>query len=90
MRQLGLTCVAMAGLALLGTPLAEAGVSCRIIPSWCPHAANNEPNFDKDDHGGIHTSSTTTTSVPEPATLILLGIGAGAVGVAVRRRRKGR
>jgi hypothetical protein len=61
------------GLLALGTPPAEAGVTCKIVPSWCPPPPGG-------GGGG--------TSVPEPATLIVLAVGACAAGLAVRRRNK--
>ncbi len=90
MRQMGLAWVAIAGLTVLGAPIAEAGVSCKVVKSWCPAARMSMINTarkgdgdgDGDDRGHGHTS------VPEPATLMLLGLGAGAAGFAVRRRRK--
>jgi|HubBroStandDraft_5_1064220.scaffolds.fasta_scaffold24993_3 hypothetical protein len=36
MRPKGLSWIALTGLMVLGAPAAEAGVSCKIVPSWCP------------------------------------------------------
>jgi hypothetical protein len=36
MRPKGLSWIALTGLMVLGATAAEAGVSCKIIPSWCP------------------------------------------------------
>jgi hypothetical protein len=36
MRRMGLTGIALTGLMVLGATSAEAGVSCKIVPSWCP------------------------------------------------------
>jgi hypothetical protein len=83
MRHMGLAWVAIVGLAVIGTPLAEAGVTCKFVPSWCPATDKNAPPA---ANGG--SSTATKTSVPEPATLMLLAAGASAVGVAMRRRRK--
>lgn len=50
---------------------AQAGATCKIVPSWCP----------PDRHGGGKGK------VPEPATITLLVLGAAAAGFAARRRR---
>ncbi len=57
-------------LAMVGTPVARAGVTCQVIPQMCPPPP-----------GGSGPSP-----VPEPGTLALLAAGAGAVTVALRRR----
>jgi hypothetical protein len=57
-------------LAMLGAPVARAGVTCQIIPQMCPPAPKQ---------GG-------PSPVPEPGTLALLAIGAGAVRLALRGR----
>jgi hypothetical protein len=36
MRPKGLSWIALTGLMVLGATTAEAGVSCKIVPSWCP------------------------------------------------------
>ena len=47
MRRMGLTGMALTGLIVLGATSAEAGVSCKIVPSWCPGGDGA-----KDIHGG--------------------------------------
>ena len=86
MRHMGLTWIAIAGLTVLGAPIAEAGVTCKFIPSWCP--TDNVTKSTSNTVTAGNTSSVGKTSVPEPATLFLLGAGVSAVGVAMRRRRK--
>jgi hypothetical protein len=70
MRQIGLALVTIVGV-LLSSSGANAGTSCKIIPSFCPPS----PGGDK------------SHVVPEPATLGLLGLGAVGAGIAVARRR---
>ena len=84
MRHMGLAWVAIVGVTVLGAPLAEAAVTCKIIPSWCPATDKNAPG----STGNSSSATSTKTAVPEPATLLLLGAGASAVGLAMRRRRK--
>jgi hypothetical protein len=81
MRQVGLA-LAVTALMALGAPIAEAGATCKIIPSWCPGDSSTKG----ESHNG--TIGTTRTSVPEPGTLMLLAAGVTAVGSAVYRRRK--
>lgn len=71
MRKTGLALLAVAVLAMLGSSVAAAGVTCQVVPSMCPPAPSGG--------GG--------SAVPEPGTLALLVAGVGAVGVALRRRR---
>lgn len=87
MRRMGLNWIAIAGLTVLAAPLAEAGVTCKLVPSWCP--ADNGAQTTNNNTGSSSTGAGAgKTSVPEPATLLLLGAGVSAVGVAMRRRRK--
>jgi hypothetical protein len=67
------TLVILVGLLGLGVPPAEAGVTCKVAPSWCPPPPGGQ-NGD--------------TSVPEPATLAVLAAGACVAGLAARRRNK--
>ena len=87
MRKVGWAFVAVAALMAAGMPLAEAGVTCKVVPSWCPADSNiRDRGNDKFVHTGVESAP--KTSVPEPASLLLLGAGVSAVGAAVARRRK--
>jgi hypothetical protein len=90
MRQVGLTVVAIVALMSVGTTAAEAGVSCKIIPSWCPADKHNDRFGHESRPGtfGQDSDPVTRTSVPEPTSLLLLGAGVSAVGAAIARRRK--
>ncbi len=92
MRKISVTLVAVATLVAfgVGVPVAEAGVTCKVVPSWCP--ADSHPDSVKgqefnrggDPNGGV----TKSTSVPEPGALALLFSGVTAVGgIALRRKR---
>jgi hypothetical protein len=91
MRQLSWALIGMAGLIVIGLQTAEAGVTCRIVPGWCPpergfnatHGNNTNSNNSNSEH-----AEQRPTSVPEPATLMLLGAGVSALGAAALRRRK--
>ena len=77
MRKVALGLIAVTAALSFAAPMANAGVSCKWIPAWCP--ADPPP-------AGWHDND--THSVPEPATLTLLGAGVAAVGAAIARRRK--
>ena len=73
MRNVVASLLITAALFVLGTPAANAGATCKVVPSWCPPAPGG-------GGGG--------TGVPEPATIIVLAAGAGAAALAARRRNK--
>jgi len=86
MRQVGWALVAVAALTAGGTSIAVAGVTCKVVPSWCPADNNNNQSDIKLERTGLQ--SPPKTAVPEPASLLLLGAGVSAVGAAIARRRK--
>ena len=92
MRKISVTLVAVATLVGFGVgmPVAEAGSTCKMVPSWCP--ADTHQEFGKgqefNHNGSPDTPVTKTTSVPEPGALALLFSGVTAVGgIALRRKR---
>jgi len=62
----------VAGALVVGATSADAGTTCKVVPSWCPPPPGGG--------GG--------TSVPEPASLAVLAMGACAAAIAARRRNK--
>jgi PEP-CTERM motif len=90
MRRAGLGWMAIVAIAGFGASIAQAGVTCKVIPSWCP--ANADRNGSEKGIGlgaGNGSSGSKQTPVPEPGSLMLLAAGASAVGgAALRRRRK--
>ena len=87
MRQTSFALVAVAVLMGLGAPIAEAGVTCKIIRSWCP-SDNSTKRPDASVNNSNGNGNSNKTSVPEPGTLLLLAAGVSAAGAAVYRRRK--
>jgi PEP-CTERM motif len=89
MRRASLALVAIVAFAGVGVPVAEAGVTCKVVPSWCP--SNNDDKHKGSvgvARGGDPSVGSKQTPVPEPGSLMLLAAGASAVGGAVLRRRK--
>ena len=79
MRKMGVALASVATALVLAAPMgAQAGVTCRVVKSWCTT-----------DNFVVHEESDKTRSVPEPGTLMLLAAGVTAVGgVALRRKNK--
>lgn len=75
MRKLSWALVGIGALTAFGLQTAEAGVTCKMVPSFCPTSTEEKRN-------------NSPTAVPEPATLMLLAGGVSAVGAAALRRRK--
>jgi PEP-CTERM motif len=67
MRQAGMTLVAVAALMAMGAPIAEAGMTCKIIPSWCPGGDSSQGVNNKSQkvgftqHGGTSSPGDTNT-----------------------------
>jgi PEP-CTERM motif len=90
MRKISVTLVAVATLVGFAVPVAEAGSTCKMVPSWCPADTHQDSNKGQDFHPGDNSGGNVTksTSVPEPGALALLFSGVTAVGgIALRRKR---
>ena len=57
MRPKGLSWIALTGLMVLGAPAAEAGVSCKIVPSWCPADEGARGIRSANAHTGVRVSN---------------------------------
>lgn len=53
MRQAGMTLVAVAALMALGAPSAEAGMTCKVVPSWCPGGEGGQGVNNKSQTAGL-------------------------------------
>jgi hypothetical protein len=62
MRQAGLSVMALAGLMIVGAPIAQAGVTCKVVPSWCPGGGDGSGNSNKALGGGNRLAWNGTTS----------------------------
>ena len=86
MRKISLALVAVATLVGFGVPVAEAGVTCKVVPAWCPADGSSHQDFNKGQQQPAAFNK--STSVPEPGALALLVSGVSAVGgFALRRKR---
>jgi len=73
---MGVALASVTAALVLAAPMgAQAGVTCKMVKSWC-----TADRFEREE--------STTRSVPEPGTLMLLAAGVTAVGGAALRRRK--
>jgi hypothetical protein len=92
MRPKGLSWIALTGLMVLGAPAAEAGVSCKIVPSWCPAgdgagAIRNGDTRNGNAHSGVTASNkgvgaaSTSTGTSNVATSAA-GVTSSVTGVA--------
>jgi PEP-CTERM motif len=84
MRKFGWALIGISALTAFGLQTAEAGVTCKMIPSFCPRDDRKTDESKTDERKGTDAP----TAVPEPATLMLLAGGVSAVGAAALRRRK--
>ena len=57
MRPTGLSWIALTGLMVLGATAAEAGVSCKIVPSWCPAGDGARDIRGSDGRNGVTASN---------------------------------
>jgi hypothetical protein len=97
MRPTGLTWIALTGLMVLGATTATAGVTCKVVPSWCPAGdgardigggnGRNGVTASNKGHGEASTNgaSAGTNDVAGSTAGIKTGtngVGAGTAGVA--------
>ena len=96
MRPTGLTWIALTGLMVLGATTATAGVTCKVVPSWCPAGdgardigggnGRNGVTASNKGHGEASTNGTSagTNDVAGSTAGIKTGtdgVGAGTAGV---------
>ena len=83
MRKMGVALASVTAALVLAAPMAaHAGVTCRLVKSWCAH-----DNFVVHEESEKGYESDKRRSVPEPGTLMLLAAGVTAVGGAALRRK---
>ena len=90
MRPTGLTWIALTGLMVLGATAAEAGVTCKVVPSWCPAGDGARDIRGSDGRNGVTASnkghgeaSTNGASAgTNDVTASTAGIKTGTTGVA--------
>ena len=77
MRKMGVALASVTAALVLAAPMgAQAGVTCKVVRSWCTA-----------DNFVVREESEKARSVPEPGTLMLLAAGVTAVGGAALRRK---
>jgi len=88
MRPTGLSWIALTGLMVLGATAAEAGVSCKIVPSWCPAGDGARDIRGSDGRNGVTASnkghgeaSTGASAGSNDVTASTAGIKTGTNGV---------
>ena len=57
MRPTGLTWIALTGLMVLGATTATAGVTCKVVPSWCPAGDGARDIRGSDGRNGVTASN---------------------------------
>jgi hypothetical protein len=83
----GLSWIALTGLMVLGATAAEAGVSCKIVPSWCPAGdgardirSGNARTGAASSNKGVGNASTSAGSGDVAASAA--GVATGTTGAA--------
>jgi len=87
MRPKGLSWIALTGLMVLGAPATEAGVSCKIVPSWCPAGDGAKDIRSGNARTGVTVSnkgvgSASTSAGSGDVATSTAGITSSAIGVA--------
>jgi hypothetical protein len=91
MRPTGLTWIALTGLMVLGATTATAGVTCKVVPSWCPAGdgardiggGNGRNGVTASNKGHREVSTNGASAGTNDVAAGTAGVTAGTTGVGV-------